>query len=86
MESGINNLTRLQSFGDSALCQLSYSLLSKIIPFAKMFFHKEACRTALVNMLLVGGLWFFPKQVGVMVDCSIVSFMINRTMFSELDS
>lgn len=66
-ESRINNPTRLQSFGDSALCQLSCSLLSKIIPFAKMFFHKETCGTALVNVLLVGGLWFFPKQVGVVV-------------------
>lgn len=86
MESRINNPTRLQSFRDSALCQLSCSLLSKIIPFAKMFFRSEACRTALVNMLLVGGLWLFPKQVGVVVDGIIFSFVRSRTTFSELDS
>lgn len=65
MESRINHPTRLQSFGGSALSQLSPSLLSKIMPFAKVFFHNEAWRTALVNVRLVGGLWFFPEQVGL---------------------
>jgi len=86
VESRINHPAGLQSFGGSALCQLSCSLLSKIIPFAKMFFHKEAYRSAHVNVLSVGGLWFFPEQVGVLVDCRHFSFMLNRTRFSELDS
>lgn len=86
VEKRRNNPTKLQSFGDSALCQLSSSLVSKTIPFAEMFFPKEAGRAALLGVLSVGGLWFLPKQVGVAVDGSVFSSMMNRATFSELDS
>lgn len=58
--------SRLQSFGASALCQLSCSS-EQNYSICKKFFHTEA----LVNTLLVGGPWASPEQVGVVVDSSI---------------
>lgn len=85
MGSRVNNPTRLQSFGDSALCQLSWSLLSKIIPFAKTFFHKEACKTASGTYAWWVAFGFSLSRWELGLIAAFFSFMINRTVFGELD-